>query len=286
MANVKTMREGGDFDRKVELVFDAVVWGRLRDEGKRMGKRGVSTVCRWVVEEYLGGRMVLVGEAGDVGVGNGKEVGSRAGLVMGGEEGRAAGSLEVREAEDKRSKREEAEARERALDRWVLEKLESPGFLDRLPDSMKASLIQGRLPKMGQSRGEMEERALGLIGALKGLADWEDVQGELVTLREECLRLEGELEVLEAEHRLVVEGMGGAGAGELVREFAKLAMGWRSMVREALVGREAAERCGMLRKDKLVEVWTEGARKVAGSAVGVELVEEDFKGVRVEVLEG
>jgi len=185
------------------------------------------------------------------------------------------------------TKRELTEKKEALIDDWVLKLLEDPATLDALPPTTKASIFMQRLPKMGVSKGEMEEKALSIRAALKGLGAYEDVQGEVVTLREEQRRMRKELEVSEAE----VEGLrqelelvraGHEGAGRYAGRHAGFVLKlhgyfrlWREGVRDALTGRAAASRCRMLREDRLAEKYAEEAVRLAEQELGVTMVKEE-----------
>jgi len=229
--------------KKVEVYLRLSLWSWCRETALSQGTKGVSTFIRGVLEK------ARAAEAGFS----------------------EADAEELEESEEKLTSREMTERKQSVVDAWVMSKIEQPGFLDSLPTSMQADLIKNRLPKMGVSKGEMEEKALSLRGALKGIAEYEDIQAELVTLREECHRLRRANELLEAEASMARSD---ATLEEKLRGMLDLAYGWREMIGEALRGREAAERCGMLRKDKLVEVWKRGAMKIAGVALDVKLVED------------
>lgn len=172
--------------------------------------------------------------------------------------------------------REMTDKKQSLIDNWVLSQLEDEESLNALPKQTKASIILARLPKMGVNKGEMEEKALSLRAALKDLPDYEDIQGEMVTLREEVRRLRNECDALEGELRLVKAECEkeDSTVPEYVGGFLDLAMAWRSAVKDALVGRAAAERCRMLKTSTLEEVWVKAARDIAGEVLDAQLVRE------------
>jgi hypothetical protein len=232
-------------EKMVPIAMPLSLWSWCREEAVKLGFRGVKPYVLSLVEATR-----RTGGAGDVLTGN--------------DGGSATAAMTNRELTDKK---------QQLIDDWVLSQLEDIETLSSLPKQTKAAIILARLPKMGVSKGEMEEKALSLRAALKGLGEYEDIQGELVTLREEVRRLRKSADILEAELRLVKsdEEFGG---GELARKFLDLSMQWRDMIGDALTGRDAAKRCGMLRKKALEEVWEKAAMQIAGVALDTSLVTE------------
>lgn len=263
------VERGGMREIKVDLRFEH--WGIIREEALKSGKRGVKGYVEALLVEHVG-EVLLRRDA------------EKDGSLAAGGEGDTVADRKV-EAAEKKSRRETQDRIEEKINEWVYQLLESGSALDALPDNAKASLIMSRLPKVGLSRGEIEEKAFGLVEALKGLPDVEDMQGEMVTLREELARVDNERRVVEKELLLVLETgetADGEKAGELARRFARLSLAWREMIREALVGREQASVCGMLKEGRLLEIWTTSAMGIAKEVLGAKVVEEHFLGVKEE----
>lgn len=238
--------QSGLHQKDVTIRLAASLWGWCREEALKLGFRGVKP---WV--EDLVKREKESGGIGDE--------------LSGDDGGSKSASM---------TNRELTEAKQQKIDDWVLGKLEDPESLNSLPKQTQAAIIMARLPKMGVDKGSMEEKALSLRKALEGLGEYEDIQGELVTLREECARLRNECDLLQKTVELTKSDKS---IEEKARGFLDLMMAWREYVKDALLGRESAMRCGMLRKDKLVEIWKKGAMEIAGESVGMTLCEEVSK---------
>lgn len=257
---VKAELKGKGGEKVMTVRVPLSLWSWMRERSVAEGSRSVGGWLKGLVEKERG----KAREGGDVESG------------------------EVSEDSAALTKREMTERKEALIDEWMLGLLEDPETLNALPPQTKASIFMQRLPKMGVSKGEMEEKALSIRAALKGLGEYEDLQGEMVTMREEVRRLRkelegsegevellrGQLEMIRAEHE-GARRYDGRHAGFVLDLHGYFRL-WREGVRDALLGRAAAKRCRMLREDRLVDKYAEEAVRLAEIELGVTMVKEEI----------